>query len=114
MPEPKRIANGHHPLADVEVIRIPEGQDREVLTLDLDHSHIRSRIRADRLGRKFTAIGKDDGDTIRLTDDMMIREDGAVVCNDEAGTLALLSKLLRLFPFWHAPAKEVFEELLVK
>ena len=75
---------------------------------------IRRRIGANRFGSEFPPIAQLDRDAVSLTNHMVVREDQAILGDDEARTCPLLSKFAGLLPWRGAPAEKALKELFTK
>ncbi|MNO74942.1 hypothetical protein D3C76_659620 [compost metagenome] len=84
MVEAERRADRQHPLADLELVGIAELEGRQVLGLDLQHSHVAARIGADQLGLVLAAVGQAHENLVGVGHHMVIGQDVAITGNDEA------------------------------
>src|SRR5262249_44191537 len=84
--EPERVADGDHPVTDLERVGVAELRDRErVLAVDLQHGEIGLRIAPEDLGRQLAAVAERHGDLLRVLDDVVVRQHDTVLPDDEAG-----------------------------
>src|SRR2546422_2003299 len=82
--EAERVADSHHRLADLERIRIPDGDDREPSGLDLQKGQVCLGIAPDYRGGQLTVVRQLHLDAGRILDDMVGGHDVAVRGQDEA------------------------------
>ena len=80
----ERIADGHHRLADLKGVRIPDGDDRQPRGLDFQQGQVRLGITPDHLRGQLAAVRQLDLDPGRVLDDMIVGHDVAVSAQDEA------------------------------
>ncbi len=109
MTEPKGIADGQHHVAHFELVTVGQRDGGKFFGLDFQHRQIRARIGADDLRIVFRfAVGQRDLQAVgvRAFDDVIIREDVAILRDDHTRTLAFLPTTTR--PVW--AGLEVFAE----
>ena len=84
--EAERIADRHHPVADLRGVAVAEGDIGQRLAgVDLEQREIGLGIAADDLGRVFAAVLEDDLDLAGVADDVVVGDDIARGIDDEAG-----------------------------
>ena len=89
-------ADGQHPFAQAQVVRIAQRQGRQVLRIDLDQRDVRRRVRAHQLRRVDLVVLERHFDDVRARDHVVVRHDVAVGTDDHARTQAhLVTRRLR-------------------
>ena len=83
----QRIADGQDPFADLDLGRIAQLGEGQVLGLDLDQGHIGPRIGPDDLGLVFVALGGEDFDFLAVLDDVVVGDGVAVGADEKARPL---------------------------
>ena len=86
--EPARVAEREHPLADLDVSHA-ERRDGRWRLRQTQHGEVGLRVAADHLGRDFLAVLEDGADRTRVAHHVVVRDDVAVLINEEAGALGL-------------------------
>jgi len=94
-----RVADGHHPLADAQGVRIPEGGKGDVaLGFDLDQRQVGGRVGAHHIGLEFRAVGELHDYRFGALDHMVVGQDVSCLVDDHprtaAGPLLLPLRLL--------------------
>ena len=108
------IANGQHPLADLEIARAAEGDRVEPARLDPDHRDVALRIGSLDLGGHHLSVGKDHLDLRAVLDDVVVGQDVAMIVDDHTGAETSLDVLFaaRLAPAAVRPGpKEILERV---
>ncbi|MCH7779938.1 MAG: prepilin-type N-terminal cleavage/methylation domain-containing protein [Acidobacteria bacterium] len=98
LPQTVRVTIGRNPLpddeqyfesiADAKRFGIAQWKWGQTVDLNLQQGQIDRRIRADDPGDFFRPVAETDLDLIRVLNDMVVRQDVAVVADDEPGALA--------------------------
>ena len=78
----QRVADGQHPIADLQPVGVGQLHSRQVLRLNLEQGDIDQRIKADDLGPISAAIREGDLDGVGIGDDVVIAQDVAVGTDD--------------------------------
>src|SRR5208282_3582370 len=95
MIEAERIADRHHPLADLQVTRVAKRRDGKiVLHVDLQQRDVALLVMPDNLRGVVVAVLQSYRDGPRTLDDVLVGQDVAVPGDDEAGA-ERLGMLLR-------------------
>ena len=88
--EAERVADGEHPLTDARASRRHRSASvGQVLLVDLDDGDVGRRIAADDLRLELALVVQRDRHLVGVGDDVVVREDVAVVRDDEAGAARL-------------------------
>ena len=83
-PRPKRIADGHHPVADPHLFAVAELDRLQGLRrLDPEHGDIDLGILADHLGAQLLPIGEDHRHLVGVGDHVIVGDDDARRVDDE-------------------------------
>jgi hypothetical protein len=108
--QPKRRADGDHPVSDLHPIRVAEPCELELglAVVELEHREIRLLVGADDLRLVLAAVERDDLDLRRLFDDVRVGERDPARVHDHARAEAALRNALRSI------AEEPFEEVLTE
>ena len=95
--EPERIADRDDRVADVHVIRVPEGKRRQRLGVDVDlqHGDIGRGIGSHDSSFHALVVREADADGARALDDVVVRDDVAGLVDHEARAERLLALALR-------------------
>ncbi len=103
------IADGEHDIADLDRIRIAEGEMGKLLLaiVDAQNGEVRAFVGKDELRLELAPVGERDGELVAALDDMEIGDDEAGGIDDDAGAERLLHALAR-----HAEAEAIAEKLL--
>jgi hypothetical protein len=76
--EAERVADGHHRLADADLVGIGEVDRLQgPRRLDAQHRHVDLAVAADQLGGQPGAVIEDDGDLVGAVDDVVVGDDDA-------------------------------------
>ncbi len=110
--QPERLADGHHPFAHLELVRITNGDLRQVFRFDLQQRDIGTLVDADHLGLEFPLVGQLDVHLVGTVDDMRIGDEIAIARDDETGTDGLLLQLALGRAAWPRNLAEAPEELV--
>ena len=108
----ERAADGEHPLAQTQVVRVAHRDRRQVRRVDLNERHVGRRVGPDHLRVERTVVVQRHAQFRGVFHDMVIRDDIPVGADDHARPAALaLARLLGLLliPPGHA---EELEKLL--
>ena len=101
-PTPKRVADGEHHVAHVELFRVAEGDRVELAVgLDLQHREIGFRVASDDTGGQFAPVVEGPLDLVGGLDHVVVGEHIAFGRDDDAGAKAggaLLGRLSRRSP----------------
>ena len=109
MPEAERVADRDHPLAHQQRVAVAEGRHRQaVLRLDLDQRDVGLRVAARDFGVVAAPVQQRDADAVRPVHDVVVREDEALLVDDEARPETLLLEVA----VRHLP-EEMVEEILL-
>jgi hypothetical protein len=92
--QPEGRADRHDPLADAGSVRVGELGGGEAGRVDADDGEVRRGIAAHEPGRKVAPVAEPNVDGERLFDDVIVREDGAVGGEDDAGARAAADGLV--------------------
>ncbi len=89
--EAERASDRNHGVTDLELVRIAElhRMKQRRRRVDLDHGQVRRRVGADDRGLVRVPVPEPDRDTVRLVDDVLVRDDVPVAVDHEAGALCL-------------------------
>jgi hypothetical protein len=83
--QPEGVADGHHPLADLDAVGVAERDRGELaLRLDLDERHVGARVLADDLRLEALAVGEGHAHLVGALDHVAVRQDVALVVDHEA------------------------------
>ena len=80
------IADGNDAVADVDQVRVAQNNGGEALCLNFQHGHVVCLVIAHNLRIISCAVKHGDGDLAGRVDDMVVRENVAVIGENEAGT----------------------------
>ncbi len=82
------VANGHHPLADADGLRVAERQIGEIAIglADLEQGQIGGFVTTDDLGVELEAIREFDHDLVRVFDDVVVGDELTIAGDDKPGT----------------------------
>ena len=93
--EAEWIADRHHEVADLKLIRIAEIEGDQSGGFHLQQRNVGAGVAADELGRELAAVREIDRDLVRVFHHMVIRQDVAVArIDDDARPRALLRNRL--------------------
>jgi len=81
-----RVPDGDDLLADAEFRGIAQRDGGQIRAADLDDSHIAGGVGANHGSRELPSVLQHNGDLCCAFDDVVVRQDVAVGCDDEAGT----------------------------
>jgi hypothetical protein len=83
----ERIAQGQDQVADLQLLLVVDGHDRQLLALgvDLQHGQVGARIVQQHRGRELAAVGQLDGDVAHALDIVVVGDDHPVGADDGAG-----------------------------
>jgi hypothetical protein len=90
--ESERRADGRHPFADLQLPRIAQLHDRQVVRFDLEDGYVALLVRTDDLCFIFTPVRQLDGDFLGVGDDVRVGQDHPIRADDETRSLT---------PHWH-------------
>ena len=82
--EAEGVAHGEHPFADLQLVAVAHGDDRQFPGIDLDQSEVGSGIRAYDGSVERAVIVKSHFETFGTVDDMIVGDDIAVVADNDA------------------------------
>jgi hypothetical protein len=85
--EPKRIADRHHPLADLQGVRVTKIRGSETgLGIDFNHGDIGFLVAADNFGLVLLIVGELDDDLGGVLDDVIIGKNRTIAIDDKTRT----------------------------
>jgi hypothetical protein len=94
MVEAERIADRHHPFADLHVVAVAERRNRQfMLGIDLQQRDVALLVASDKLGRIDVSVLGGDRDLARALDHVVVGQHEAVLGDDEAGAEAFGTRL---------------------
>ena len=93
--EAERRADGHHPFAHPEPLRITQFDHRQTAGLDLEQRNIGATVAADHLGLELAFVGQLDQHFVGIVDDVGVGQDITIGADDEAGTERLVAEFPR-------------------
>ena len=92
----KGVADGHHEIADLELVAVGHRNGGQILGGDAHQRHVRIRVRADELGLEAAAIGQGDLHLVGVFHHMVVGQNQAELCiDDHARAQRLGDALLR-------------------
>ena len=87
MRQPKGRADGQHPVAHLQGMRIPKQYGGQASGVDLQHRNVRGLIQAQHLGREFAPVHQGHGDRVGRLHHVGIGKNHAATVNDEPRAL---------------------------
>ena len=108
----KRVADGQHHIAHLQVLGLAQHDDRQFVELDLEQGQVGVRVCADDLGCSASTVGQGDFDVVGVFDHMVVGEDVALGADDDAAAQPLLWRFIFAIAIEEAEPRVVLVILL--
>src|SRR3546814_18788289 len=89
--EAERVAHGDDVVADLQQVRVAQGQSHEVVGRDLDDGDVRPRVRTDLPTLQAATVAHGDGDLVSLLPHVVVGKLGRASCRERVCQYVLIS-----------------------